>query len=372
MFGPLLPHNARRPMGTRGPRYRLWRVWHQRLALVTEHLIQLTSSNRPLQAGLLAMAPDAPDRQLRESLYALSHALEEGETLHAALGRQPAFFPSFYVDMVRVGEETATLPTVLEELHDLLARGLDMRERIWDQVAYLLFVLAYTSAVGVFLILFVMPQFMEISSMFRAQAPPLMGWVYTAGEWGIPQWLLCMALVLPVAFYLFDRSAWRGRGTASALLPLLPVAGRITEQRRLALASMALEKLLGAGVPLPQALLSAATAQSSARISRVFGAMSRAIEQGESFTDALRRHARKLPRSFTSLAAIGEASGMLPESLGHLGEHYHRLAQRNARVALDIAAPIALACIGLLVFIVYAAFFQAIIALPRLVEIPLY
>jgi len=63
-------------------------------------------------------------------------------------------------------------------------------------------------------------------------------------------------------------------------------------------------------------------------------------------------------RSFTAMVKVGEQSGMLPASLLHIADTYHRLNMKRAKILLDIVLPLCVLALGLLVMRVEVAVFR--------------
>jgi type IV pilus assembly protein PilC len=100
------------------------------------------------------------------------------------------------------------------------------------------------------------------------------------------------------------------------------------------------------------------------RLSEVIGRVSRSVEAGESFSQALAKHPRVFPNLFVSMVKAGEAGGGLDEILNRYAEFAETQAdlQRKIREALYYPIILIVAATGVIVFI-------ATVLIPKFVEI---
>ena len=100
------------------------------------------------------------------------------------------------------------------------------------------------------------------------------------------------------------------------------------------------------------------------RLSEVIGRVSRSVEAGESFSQALAKHPNVFPNLFVSMVKAGEAGGGLDEILNRYAEFAETQAdlQRKIREALYYPIILIVAATGVIVFIATAL-------IPKFVEI---
>lgn len=87
--------------------------------------------------------------------------------------------------------------------------------------------------------------------------------------------------------------------------------GKAVPQEPLLLASIQLANMVGAGVPLIASLDAVASQATNRSLREALGAVTRKVEGGATFSQALSHHPDVFPRLMVSLAATGEASGHL-------------------------------------------------------------
>ena len=151
--------------GWRGPRF-LWQG-QRRWALLelTGQLAELVRLRVPLGDGISAMALDAPNRKMRALLFVLGLELKNGLSLHETFARRPNFFPDFYVDAVRVGEETGRLPDMLIKIADTYDTEVDAAVDGLTSIIEPVLIIVLAVVVGTIVIAMFMPLVSIISNL---------------------------------------------------------------------------------------------------------------------------------------------------------------------------------------------------------------
>src|SRR5206468_1073847 len=121
-------------------------------------------------------------------------------------------------------------------------------------------------------------------------------------------------------------------------------AGRRLGAEGLAAATRQLATLVGAGVPVAEALAAVAEQSEHPALVRGLTVAEARLREGEPLADALAASPRVFPPLFRDLVRAGEASGALATVLARLADHTEASAALRGRARLDAAllgAPLA-------------------------------
>jgi general secretion pathway protein F len=156
-----------------------------------------------------------------------------------------------------------------------------------------------------------------------------------------------------------QRAAWqelRARGVYPTDLETRPTG--IRDGARVAAAELAattreLAALVEAGVPLAEALVTAAESATSATLARALTLAHAKVREGEPLAAALAESPRVFPPLYRELVHAGEASGALGATLDRLAAHTEASAALTARLraALTYPAVMTLATVSVLTFL---------------------
>ncbi len=149
-----------------------------------------------------------------------------------------------------------------------------------------------------------------------------------------------------------EESALPARGWRPAALS----ASRKVPAGGLAAATRQLATLIGAGLPLVEALESAGGQLEHPGLVRALGRVREEVVQGEAFHAALDRHGRIFPPLYVNMVQVGESSGTLDQVLTRLADFLEDQARLKARIRAALAYPVLMAVVGVGVLFFLFAF----------------
>jgi type II secretory pathway component PulF len=119
--------------------------------------------------------------------------------------------------------------------------------------------------------------------------------------------------------------------------------------------------LLGAGIPIPQALASLGEEEEHPGLRSAVVGMAEAVRKGSSFSAALAEHPRLFSRLYVSMVRVGEEAGTLPRSLAELASLLEHEDEVRGEVLSAVAYPAFVLGFGLVTVGVLLA-----VVMPRL------
>src|SRR5215475_2419460 len=138
------------------------RVPARELALLTRQLATLTKAGLPLVECLSTLIEQLEHAALKRVLSHVRQQVREGRSLADALQAHPRIFSSIYINMVRAGEESGTLETVLAKLADYSESQARLLRTVQSALTYPLVMVVVSSCILVFLLAYVVPQVTQI------------------------------------------------------------------------------------------------------------------------------------------------------------------------------------------------------------------
>ncbi|MBX7255184.1 MAG: type II secretion system F family protein [Candidatus Hydrogenedentes bacterium] len=375
---PIHERYERRGKKWKGHFYRRKAAWQRDLLVVTSQLSAIARCNAPLVDGLSYAAASAPNAKVQNILLAVRSGITKGQGLSESMGSLPRFFPRYYVDIVKSGEDTGALSESFYSLTSLVHQTHAATQTIRGWVTYLTFLLCAQCFILAFLFAFIVPQFVEVLRDFGATAPEpvrtlgsfyqaLVGPVAYSGRKGLEGLfnlgndvqvispILVFRLSLPVsllvAFLMLRyQPFWSARRSGRRewlrrCFRWIPVWRHIDAKLTLSHIAAVLRQLLASGMPMDKALVACTELDIGPRFRGVMSRLLDRVRKGTSLSDAMKDE-RGLPDSLRTMVALGETSGLLPESLERISSMYERQALTSARVVADIVAPLVVIVAG--------------------------
>src|SRR4051812_3740819 len=143
------------------------------LSLLTRQLAELLASGLTMEQSLNALIEQAARPMTRQILSGVKTEVTAGASLAGALGAYAKSFPDFYRALVRGGEESGALATVLAHLADYLDARQALRQKTSLALLYpaLVAVVAFMIVTG--LLVYVVPQVVQVFQQSRQSLPLL-------------------------------------------------------------------------------------------------------------------------------------------------------------------------------------------------------
>lgn len=292
-------------------------------------LEQLTAGGLPAGDAVRLLAARTGEPALKTLSAALWRDLSEGRTLAEALRRFPDAFDTGACGLIEAGEATGTLGPALRRIIALQTAREELRQRLIAALAYPALVCGLA---GVTIALFVFHLLPRLEAMMHALnsgfsgAPGLLIALARGAVYGAPA-LLALAAVFAVRIHR-ERATPEGRRRSDALLLRLPLAGPIVRHADISGLSGLLGTLLGSGVNATDALRLAEKAVGNGVIREKFADARTRINEGSTFSAALRRHGL-LDEAELDILLVNESTGTLPRAFEEIS--------RGRMTALDAA-----------------------------------
>lgn len=298
------------------------RVKVKDVAIFCKQLHTMLAAGMPLITSLDVLANQADNRTLRATVKAMTIEVQKGEILSSSMKPYPKVFPKLLINMVEAGELTGNLDSVLERMSEHYTKENKINSKIKGAMMYpmILSILAVTMVV--FMLTFVMPTFMSMFTSSGTELPAPTRLLLSISDALQNYWYIFIGIIVAIIVFMrqllkttpgkraFDRFKFKIPGLKT---PLAKIAtSRFTRT---------LSTLLASGIPIIQALESAATVTNNQVVIDGIGQVTEDIKKGSSLSLLLRK-VGVFPPMMISMVGIGEESGALEEMLEKTADFY--------------------------------------------------
>ncbi len=335
--------------------------WENRIslrdvAILTRQLATQQKAGIPLATCLTALVEQTEHEALKAVLSDVRQKVNEGSSLNAALADHPKAFSDLYVNMIRAGESTGALDTVLYRLADFLDTQVGLRSKISGALAYPILMSILSAAIVAFLMGFVVPKITQIYADQEEGLPLITRILIAASNFIASWWFLVFLVACGFGFYSFLQ--WKktdaGRAKWDAFVLRSPVFGKLTRLIAMTRFSRTLATLLGAGVPLLKALDIIKNILGNTVLINVVEQARLNIREGESIAVPLKRSG-EFPPMVTHMIAVGEQTGALEEMLHNVADSYDQQVDAKITSLTSLLEPVMIVVMGgAVAFIVFA------------------
>src|ERR1043166_5009160 len=309
----------------------------------TRLLSSLLAAGVPLSRALVILYKEASNPAANAKWKEIHGLVIDGMSLADAMGRSPDTFPRVYIAMVQAGETGGFLDLVLAQIADFQSREKELRSKVMTAMLYPSILMFLALSVLVFLLTFFIPRFQLIFKSFNAALPVatqiVIGASHVVRSYGP---FLLLGIVIGVMLLRTWFTSEKGRRVWEGLVLRAPIIGPLVAQFAMARFCRMLGTLLGAGVPLVQALN---VARKSIGNQILVDAVSQSIErvqEGGQLGQSLSDCKGLFPSSVLEMVSVAEESGKLDHELIRIANVTEGDLDRQLKTAVAFAEPLML------------------------------
>jgi type II secretory pathway component PulF len=332
------------------------------LVFFTRQLSTMFSAGLTIEKAISNLEKEERNRKFQKVLRRLSDDIKKGYSLSEAMEQHPGVFNPLYVALVKAGEVSGTLHTVLDELSDYLEKIEDTRRKVMSAMAYPIFILVFLILVVWGIFYWIIPQFSEVYSNFNADLPGPTLVAIATSNFIKDNIFLSILFVLLFVFALFlVYLTDRGRFLMDKLKLKIPVIGQVVNNSIMSKFARTFSILMAAGVPIMDTLelsenvVQNAVVEAAIRKSRVM------VKEGYSVAGAFRRTG-VFPSTLLQMTATGEETGDMDKLLGKAAEFYEKLVDSVIDRLTSLIEPLLIilmaGVVGTIIVVIYLPIFD--------------
>ncbi len=310
--------------GRRGFSFGRGRVGLRDLGLFCRQFATMINAGVAILTSLNILTRQAGSRRLRTALAAVSRGIEQGSTLSDAFRAQPDAFPPILVNMASAGEAGGILEESFERLADHFEKEHAVSQKVKSAMTYPSIVSVVAVGVVAFMVVFVLPSFINIFAQMGAELPGPTLFVLAVSDFVRAYWYLLIAglVLLIIGLGLYTQSP-AGAYQLDALLLRVPVFGDVILKRSVSRFCRTLGTLLRSGVPLLVSLNVVERTVGNRPVAAAIVAAEDEIRAGRGIVEPLRA-SRLFPSMVLEMMAVGEETGSIDTMLLKVADFFDK------------------------------------------------
>lgn len=334
---------------------RLMPIGTETMIMFYVQLANMINAGISILTSLDALNKQTENRRLKETVGSVSRNVEGGDSFSEAIARHPRIFSRLFVSMVKAGEASGKLDTVLIRFAEFSERQADLRQKIRGALFYPTILLFAGIAVTLFIITFVIPQFAGIFMKAGVQLPTVTLILYKIGIWIKQFWYLVILFIIVgwVGIRSYAKTE-KGRLNFDRFKLKLPVFSSLFRKAAISRFARTLGTLAGSGVPILQCLDITKEVVGNEVLARVIGNVRSAVERGERIAEPL-RISEEFPQDTIQMISVGEETGNLDGMLNKISDFYDMSLGYTIKKLTTIIEPIFLVIMGCMVGFIMAS-----------------
>jgi type IV pilus assembly protein PilC len=295
------------------------------LVFFTRQLSTMFSAGLTIEKAITDLEKEEKNKKFAKVLRRISDDIRKGYSLSEAMEQHPGVFNPLYVALVKAGEVSGTLHTVLDELSDYLEKIEDTRRKVISAMAYPVFIMVFLVFVVWVMFYYIVPMFAGVYADFNAELPAPTRAAIAISNFIVNNVFLTILIVIGIviAFFLVNLTD-RGRYIMDSIKLKIPVIGKVIGNSIMSKFSRTFSILMAAGVPimdtmeLTENVVQNAVVEGGVRRARVM------VKEGYGVANAFRKTGI-FPPTLLQMIATGEETGDMDKLLGKAAQFYEKL-----------------------------------------------
>ena len=327
--------------------------------LSLQQLAVMLRSGLTLLSSLTNVAENAERLRLKRVMRRVIQRVQEGSSFADALAEHKCF-NNLTVQLVRVGEQTGNLETVLVRAAEAMERRRTLIQQVITALTYPAIVLVAALGVTTFMLVAVIPKLKVFVSALGRKLPPSTQVLIDLSTWlqlhGVT--VATIVFVLPLAGY-FAYSVPDLRYRIDGLFLRLPLFGKVIRVAATALFARSMALLLGSGVTVLDALKTMEKLGNNWHLNGIIARSRQRVFAGGALAPSLDTPSGFMPM-LSRMVAVGESAGTLDTVLDEIAKFYEQQLQVLIRRLSSLVEPAIIVFVGGIVGYVYISFFLAL------------
>lgn len=309
-----------------------------------------------VKAGLsLSKSLDALSKQTSNAKFAkiigtVNIDVAKGNSFADSLAKHPDVFDDLFVNMVRVGELSGTLDTILELSAEQMRKDYELKSRVKGAMMYPAVILLVMFAVGVVVMVYIIPKLTVIFESMNVQLPLstqlLIGTSNLLTKHGLEMAGAALVLGFLLRKFLLTNT---GVKIFDKVILKLPVFGDISKKINIARFARTTSSLIKGGVSISTALKTVSKTLSNYYYKESINIAAIRIEKGVSLREILAESESLYSPLVLQMVEVGEETGSLDSILMNLAEFYEGEINETTKNLSTIIEPILMVLMGVAV-----------------------
>ena len=294
------------------------------------------------------LATNTENKLLGRRLTQIGDDLQAGVSISGSLARHPDIFSNFYINMVKVGEETGKLNQTFLHLAEYLDRQYSLTSKTRNALIYPAFVVATFFVVMTLMFTIVIPKLSSII-MDSGQTVPF----YTKVVIAISNLFVNYGFFILIFLVLLGIWIWRLSSTEKGKVYLdtlrlsTPAIGNLYKKLYLSRITDNLNTMLSSGVPIVRAIDITAQVVGSLVYKNLLAEVADGVKSGLALSAAFEKHGEQIPGIMVQMVLVGEETGSLGAILKTLTDFYQREVDDAVDTLVGLIEPVMIVVLGL-------------------------
>lgn len=311
------------------------------LAFSLTQLATYIRAGIPLVDSMRILARQTSKPQIRRIFDRVVYELVIGCNFSTALERQGNAFPQLLINMIKTAEMTGDLAGTLDEMADYYTETEKSRKQMISALVYPAVILTVAIGAVVFIVMFVVPQFVDMFASNNATLPAITVFIINASSFlGNYWWLIALILLAVLLIYHFSfKNIKPFRKAMQTFYMKLPVIGNVIIYNEVANLTRTFSSLLNHSVFITDSMEILSKISNNEVYKEIINRTLVGLSKGSKISETFRGE-WAFPVVAYEMLVTGESTGQLALMMEKVANHYQGLHANAVTTIKSLIEPV--------------------------------
>ncbi len=330
--------------------------WLTQLSTYLKAGIPLTDAMRILSKQMGSKA------NIKRTFDSIVYNLTLGESFSTCLEKQGEAFPPLLINMIKAAEATGDLEATLDDMANYYSAIESTRKEMISALTYPALVFVFSIAVVIFILVYLIPQFVSIYETAGVTLNPITAFIIMASDF-LQKNLFYVVVVLAIfitVFYVMYKNIKAFRYFVQTVMMKLPLLGNVIIYKEMTVFTKTFASLLKNNVFITESMDILGKVTSNEIYREIMINTINYIGRGEKISSAFKDH-WAIPEVAYYMMVTGESTGELAEMMEKVSEYYeeqHKMLVDSMKTLIEPILIVFLAVVvgGIMIAIIVPMF----------------
>ncbi|MGN0144793.1 MAG: type II secretion system F family protein [Clostridium sp.] len=319
------------------------------IAVMSRQFYTMIDAGVPILECLNILSNQIENVKLREAVSEIASDVNKGGVLSECMKKHDKVFPPLFISLIASGEASGRLDTVLLRLANYYEKETKTANKVKNAMIYPAVLSVVAVAAVTFILIYVMPTFVEIFDGTGTVLPWNTRFLLWLGEAVQNNWYIILAVIgicILSGKYYFQTE--QGQYTASKLQFKLPYIKKLNEMRIVSQFTRTMSTLIGSGLPLIDSITIVSDVIKNRIAKDALIKVNEKLSRGEGLHYSI-EEVGIFPNMLCSMVKIGEETGSLDEILNKTADFYDEELDTTIQTTVSLMEPALIVIMGIVI-----------------------
>lgn len=319
------------------------------LSVMCRQFVSMTKAGVSILESLKLLCEQTENKRLQEALREVRISVEKGETLADSFRQHPKIFSSLMVNMVAAGEASGSLEIAMDRVATQFEKNSKTQAMVKKAMIYPIAVCIVAIIVTIVMLVKVIPSYEGMFADLGTDLPWITKLYVSLSHGIIDYWFIIVPIVAGIAFLIGSFAKTNlGMHFFGKIALTIPIFKNLTVKSASSLMCRTLSTLLGAGVPLIEAVDIVSGVMTNIWFREALQDAKDEIMIGMPLSRPLEECGLYPPMVY-HMARIGEESGNTEEMLDKLADYYDEEVEMAVQSLMAAMEPMIIVVLAIVV-----------------------